>query len=162
MNLLEYAIQMEKDGEAFYRKLAEKCVGDEGMRYIFTLLADDEVKHRKLFEAMLEGADCEMRDTEIIGKAVSIFKDIQQKGEVFECSNKQVELYRQAYEIELKSYDYYMEQLANASKEKEKETIRRIAREEKRHAVVLENIIEMVTRPDSWIENAEFNHMEQY
>ena len=162
MNLLEYAIQMEKDGEAFYRNLAQDCAEDEGMRYIFTMLADDEAKHREIFETMLHNNAAKMTDSRIIGVSVNLFRQMQNDGSPFHCSLQQKELYEQAYDLERKSYEFYMEKLSEAASEDEREIIARIAKEEKRHAVVLENIIEMVTRPDHWVENAEFNHMEQY
>jgi len=55
-----------------------------------------------------------------------------------------------------------MEKLYKAVTEAQRALIHRIAKEEKRHAVVLENIIEMILRPEQWVENAEFNHMEEY
>lgn len=43
-----------------------------------------------------------------------------------------------------------------------KKVLQQIAEEEKQQKVVLENIIEMIERPDNWIENAEFYHFDQY
>lgn len=37
-----------------------------------------------------------------------------------------------------------------------------MAGEEKRHFFILENIIDFVSRPQSWLENAEFNKLEEY
>jgi rubrerythrin len=34
-------------------------------------------------------------------------------------------------------------------------------KEEKRHRWILENIIEFVTKPEVWAENAEFDHLEE-
>jgi len=40
--------------------------------------------------------------------------------------------------------------------------IEKLVSEEKKHLLVLENIIEMVNRPNLWIEDAEFNHLDEY
>ena len=45
------AQEMEKDGEEYYRILAE-ATGDEGLRNIFHGLADDEARHRRVLERM--------------------------------------------------------------------------------------------------------------
>jgi hypothetical protein len=37
-----------------------------------------------------------------------------------------------------------------------------MAEEEKKQAVVLGNIIEMVRRPETWLEDAEFRHLDEY
>ena len=49
MDIYEYAMQMEKDGEAYYRDLAGKT-SHQGLKSILGMLADAEVKHYKLFE----------------------------------------------------------------------------------------------------------------
>jgi len=41
-------------------------------------------------------------------------------------------------------------------------TFKEIADEEKRHYFLLENIIQFVSRPKTWLEDAEFNHLEEY
>jgi len=44
MNIYEFAMQMEKDGENYYRHLAEEST-ITGLGKIFTMLANEEVKH---------------------------------------------------------------------------------------------------------------------
>jgi rubrerythrin len=44
MNIYEYAMQMEKDGENYYRELAGNSQV-EGIKIILTMLANEEVKH---------------------------------------------------------------------------------------------------------------------
>jgi rubrerythrin len=53
MDIYTFALQMEKDGENYYRELATKS-GNEGLKKIFTMLADEEVKHFRLIETMRE------------------------------------------------------------------------------------------------------------
>ena len=53
MDIYSFALQMEKDGENYYRELATKS-GSEGLKKIFTMLADEEVKHFRLIEKMRE------------------------------------------------------------------------------------------------------------
>ena len=48
-NIFEYAMQMEKDGEDYYRQLAQK-IDNNGMKTILTMLADEEVKHYNAIE----------------------------------------------------------------------------------------------------------------
>jgi rubrerythrin len=37
-----------------------------------------------------------------------------------------------------------------------------IAEEEKRHEFLLDHILQFISRPQTWLENAEFNHLDQY
>lgn len=52
MEALELAMQMEKEGEQFYRELAEQ-EKNIGFREIFSKLAEDEQKHYHLFQAYI-------------------------------------------------------------------------------------------------------------
>ena len=49
MDIFEYALQMEKDGENFYRDLVRQT-DNKGIKTILTMLADEEVKHYKAIE----------------------------------------------------------------------------------------------------------------
>jgi rubrerythrin len=54
--ILEIAIRIEQNGEAFYRKTAAQ-MKDPSLASLFQFLADEDVKHRKIFESMLSQAD---------------------------------------------------------------------------------------------------------
>jgi rubrerythrin len=47
-------------------------------------------------------------------------------------------------------------------KETHKEIFLKLADEEKKHYFLLENIIDFVSRPQKWLENAEFYHLDEY
>ena len=51
MNVYEYAMKVEKDGELDYRELADKT-SDVGLKSILNMLADEEVKHYVVFDKM--------------------------------------------------------------------------------------------------------------
>ena len=54
--VLQFAIRIEENGEKFYRKAAGMNAGEK-MKELFTFLADEEVKHRETFEAMLPAVE---------------------------------------------------------------------------------------------------------
>jgi rubrerythrin len=51
--MIEVALGIEKNGAAFYQALAEKTKA-QGTRVTYEHLADEEIKHLKTFQAMLE------------------------------------------------------------------------------------------------------------
>ncbi len=51
-DVLEFAVRIEEDGEAFYRKAA-LATGDKDVRDLFSFLADEEIKHKVIFQDML-------------------------------------------------------------------------------------------------------------
>jgi rubrerythrin len=50
--IFQFAIQIEQNGEQFYKMAAEK-VTDISTKEIFNLLAKEEVKHKKIYQEML-------------------------------------------------------------------------------------------------------------
>jgi rubrerythrin len=161
MNPYDYAMQMEKDGESYYRDAAARTIS-KGLRNILTMLADEEVKHYSIFKQMKEQTPVTVKDTTILGDVKNIFVAMRETGDVEEITVSQIELYKQAQEIEKKTKDFYLERVGKAGDAREEDIFLRIAKEEDRHYFILEQIIEFVSRPNQWLENAEWYHLEEY
>lgn len=159
MDIYEFAIQMEQDGENLYRQLATQS-GDMGIRRILTMLADDEVKHREVVAQMRVSAPSPMPQTEILARAQNIFAQL--KTQDIDLGGTQVELYQQAQDIERKSKAFYLETASQVADHAQKRLLTQIADEEGRHFFLLDHVIEFLSRPLTWIEDAEFNHLTDY
>ncbi|MCK5075954.1 MAG: rubrerythrin, partial [Calditrichia bacterium] len=76
MNIYEYAIKMEKDGESYYREQAQKTT-NKGLISILNILADSEVKHYKTLEKMRdEDKTATFADTAVLEGAKNIFAEM--------------------------------------------------------------------------------------
>ena len=159
-NIFEYAMQMEKDGEDYYRQLAQKT-GNNGLRTILTMLADEEVKHYNTLEK-IKTQKTQIAESEILTDAKNVFVQIKESDESFDFYIKQTELYKKARDIEKKSRDYYTEKANEVTEEYQKELFLKLADEEQKHYILLDNIIEFVSQPEQWLEDAEFFHLEDY
>lgn len=62
MDIYEYAMKMEKDGENLYREMAANTE-NTGIRNILIMLADAEVRHYDTFKKMKETEKVEVPDT---------------------------------------------------------------------------------------------------
>lgn len=160
MDIFAFAIQMEKDGEAFYREMATR-VHEKGVKNILNMLADDEQKHARAVEQMRSCVG-EMEQTEILDKAKNIFVQMKQFGGEFDFDHDHEALYRQAMEMEQKSIDFYLDRADQAKDVKQKVLFAKLAKEEKEHLRLLSGLADFVNRPKTWLENAEFNHLEDY
>jgi len=162
MNIYKYAMKMEKDSEIYYSELANKT-DDIGLQNILKMLAGDEVKHYKIIEQMMKSdASAELAETGILKNAKNIFIEIKGKNIVFNFNLSQVDFYRKAREFEEKSYKFYLEMSDKVEIKSQKKLFLMLAEEEKKHIFLLENLVEFVSRPETWIENAEFNHLDDY
>jgi len=159
-NIFEYAMQMEKDGEDYYRQLAQKA-GNNGMKTILTMLADEEVKHYNAIEK-IKTQKTQIAESKILTDAKNVFVQIKESGDSFDFDINEAELYKKARDIEKKSLDFYTEKAGEVTEEYQKELFLKLADEEQKHYVLLDNIIEFVSQPEQWLENAEFFHLEDY
>lgn len=160
MNIFKFAMQMEKDGEDYYRSLAQQA-GNKGLKTIFTMLADEEVKHYKVVQQMMTQKP-RMTETTILTGVKNVFAQIKESNQGFNFDARQTELYRKAQDIERNSREFYLQKADEVQQEYHKEIFLKLAEQENKHFFLLENIIQFVSRPEHWLENAEFYHLDEY
>jgi rubrerythrin len=164
MNIYEYAMQMEQDGEKFYRLLAGNCQV-EGIATIFTILANEEVKHYNTIAHLQKNAgNPPLVKTTVLEKVKNIFIRMQEEKTGVRIDSSELESYRKAMVIEEMSWKFYLDKAANADEEEVKQIFLRLAVEEEKHLRIMENIVEFVGRPEpgNWLENAEWHHLDEY
>ena len=161
MEIFQYAMQMEKDGENFYREVAQQSP-NRGIKAILTMLADEEVRHYNAIEKMKSAEPVQLAEGSVLTEAKNVFAQLKESGEKFTSETNQISLYKKALDIEKKSQDFYTEKADEVSDTNAKELFLRLAREEQKHYVLVENIIDFLARPDTWLENAEFCHLDEY
>ena len=160
MDIFEYAMRMEKDGEDFYRQIAKKSL-NKGLQAISNMLADDEVKHYEIIK-MMKTARQSMTETTILNDSKNVFDKMRDTKELHDPNMEPIELYRKAQDIEKESQDFYLEKSTEVKEEYHQEIFLILSEEEKKHFFLLENIINYISRPQEWLENAEFVHLEEY
>ncbi len=159
MEWLDVAINIEVEGEQFYRKLSDES-SHEGMKRIFSMLADDEVKHRETFEALKGSTPGIAEPSRVLKESGLVIRKFNTKD--FLAQQKQLDLYRRALDIEKKSIEYYQKQLEMIDDDAQQEVLGSIIGEEEDHYALIDNIIIAVERPESWVEDAEFGLREDY
>lgn len=166
MDIFEFAMKMEKDGQAYYEKMAAQA-GNAALKGVLLDLAADEVKHYNLFKSFKEGdfsvaSKMKSSGTKVMTNAKNVFQKLAaQKGEL-SFPEDILAAWRKAQEIEKKSEDFYREKAADPKNAKIKETIILIANEEHKHWGLIENVLQFLDRPKQWLEDAEWNHLDQY
>lgn len=160
MDIFDFAIRMEKDGEAYYREIAGGTE-NKGVQKIFTMLADEEVRHAEVLHEM-KSRSAELGETTLLSDVKNIFARMREEKDYPNVDTSQVEMYKKAQELEEKSKDFYLEKSNEVDNPAHKEVLLRLADEERSHYFILENIIDFISRPHSWLENAEFTKLEDY
>ncbi len=161
MDIFDYAMQLEREGEGFYRAIVAD-IENKGLRTIFNWLAEEEVKHYKVLQEMKAGDTYKLVETHLLDDAKNVFKEMINSVGKLEFDESELEAYRKAQEIEKKSQEFYLQKAKEVGSHSQKEIFLNIAKEEEKHYFLLENIIDFVSRPQMWLENAEFNHLDDY
>ena len=162
MGIYDYAMEVEKEGEALYREFAKKAP-DEGLKNIFTWLADQEKRHFGIFQNMKDGKPVPQEKNPSYDQIKTVFSDWKDHKDQFSYKISQSDLYMKALEIEKKSIDFYIEESKKNDSATQKGIFLKIAKEEENHYEILENIIDFISAPTRWAENAEFSHIgEEY
>jgi rubrerythrin len=161
MDVFDYAMQLEKDGENYYREGAARSA-NKGMKKIMTILADAEVKHYDLFKQMKEHKPFSLPEATILKDVKNIFVSMREEKGSESIDASEVDFYRKAQDIEKQTENFYLEKASQAEDTAQKEAFVQIAKEENKHYFILDRIIEFVSRPEQWLENAEFYHLDEY
>lgn len=161
MDVYDYAMQLEKDGESYYRE-ASRLSKHKGLSRILTMLADAEVAHYNVFKNMKENSPVQLSDVPILNNVKNIFVAMKDEGQLEGIEVSEIALYTKAQEIEKKTEDFYLEKASAMEKPSDHEMFLQVAREENKHFFILQQIINFVSRPQSWLENAEWYHLEEY
>ena len=160
MNILEFAISMETEGENFYREQAKTHIG-KPTHLIFLSLADDENIHAGILRNKLTGLSYELTDSSL-SSAEAIFKD----KDSFKIETKpepdQLDSYRMALEKESESIALYKRLLSEADDISEIDLFGYLIEQEENHYTIIENMILLLDRAESWVESAEFGVREEY
>lgn len=161
MNSLEFAINMEIDGEKYYRKQAE-INKDNILKAVFLLLAKDEGYHGSILKKKLNQSTYELTDNKTLSETNNVFKGSGDFENEFKGIPNQVEVYRLALEKEKQSIDLYEKFLSEATDDGTRKLFEYLVKQEKDHFKIFEALIILVERPEEWVESAEFGTREDY
>ena len=164
MNIYDFAINFEIENRKLYEKFAEESE-NKNLRCVFVGLAEEEKRHEDIIRKLKEEKKIDEVDSDIISTAKEAFqlisKDLSDtKDNIF--PQQQVDVYKKAKEIEVDSYKFYNDKAAETEIPEVEKVFKRLAEEEKKHERIIDNVIEMVNRPNTWLEDAEWNHLEDY
>lgn len=161
MKDLDYAIKMEKDGEKYYREQAELNKGNS-LNSVCLILADEEKKHAQLLVDKKKDKEYSLLESDIVSSSKNIFTDKGDIGPGKEQTMSQLDFYRIASGMEQESIELYKSFSEKATDTKEKELFAYLVRQEKMHLETLEELGRLLSRPNEWVEDAEFGIREDY
>ncbi len=161
MDIFEFALSKERYSEDYYRKLAARSPS-VGLKNILTMLADEETKHYETIRQMRDRTPATVTDAPVLAHATEEFERIRGTAEKFDFHIDEVRLYRKACDIEEQSRRYYQEKARETEDPQQQRLFLQLAEEENKHLRVVQAICDFVARPETFLENAEMYHFDDY
>ncbi len=161
MDIFELALEKEQFSEKYYRQLAGKT-SNKGLKNILNMLADEEVKHYKVVQQMQKKPPKKITDTPVLKNAKKVFEKLRETTRNYTFDGNELQLYKKARDIEQESEKFYLEKADQADNPDQKEVFKKLADQEHKHLIILENICDFIAKPQSFLENAEFHHIDDY
>ena len=153
---IETAIQMEKEGYAFYNKAAAQTSSDMG-RSVFESLANDELVHLDVFQKLFDDKFGESEWGDLVNsnkkyREMPIFPKDLKTIEGINLDTDELDALRIAIDSEKEAIDYYMEIRANSDDDNVKKIIDMIIEQEKKHYFLLEQEFHHINTTGYWFE----------
>lgn len=162
MTALEFAIQMELDGEKYYLEQAEKNK-DNNLYTVFKILADEERVHAEILEKHAKEIEYEMDESAAYTEFQNVFVSLDDFNVETKAAPDQLDGYRLALQKEQESIDLYEKMLAEAKRDEDRVLFEFLVEQEKIHYQVFDDITQHLIKAEQWVEDAEFGRrMEEY
>ncbi len=162
MDIYQFAINFERENREYYEECAENA-DDESIKNVFLELSSEEAKHERIVKQLRDNEDVENLEFDIIPKVNEVFSEIKEDiSDNNVMPTGQVDIYKKAINMEEKSKNFYSEKADEVKDDKAKEVLQRLSKEEKKHEDIIRSLIEMVNRPNTWLEDSEWYHLEDY
>ncbi len=161
MEILDLALSMEYDLEAFYKRQAELNEGNS-LHEVFILLAKEEEKHAVILQSYKDDIVLPLAESNIIADVKVLFKELKDFKQEIKDIPTQLDVYRMALEKEEQSLEFYKDLHDKAGEEQSKKVFSYLMQQEDTHCIILEELVKLVNRPEEWVESAEFGIREEY
>ena len=158
--VLTQAMDIEREGMAFYRKAAASSA-DARARDVFRSLVEDEVGHLRMLQAeydSVNGSGKWLPAAKAIPKVVTglhLFPPPAKAAGASAASPSDLEALRFAMDIEQKGYDLYVKAAAETQDKDGQAMYRFLVRMESRHYKILQDAYGYLTHPDNWYDDEE-------
>lgn len=159
MNALEFAINMEIDGEKYYSEMAEKNSGNK-LEVVFKLLAEEEKKHAGILRDYAGAAS--LQDSPSLSDVRNVFQGIEygSKPEL-KTYISQADSYMEARQREKESVSLYEKLLSETSDAAEKKLFAYLVEQEREHFTLMDALVELIERSKKVV-SAEFGLTNDY
>ncbi len=154
MDNFEYAIQLERDGYAYYHDCAQKT-SDPAAKRMLNELANDEKDHEAYLNEMKAGNFVTVR-THISEGVKNVFAELTASSNKIDGGDDLKSILAKGVEAERKSVELYQDFADKTDNPEEKKFWTHLVSIEQKHEKVLNMTLEFMDQPSNILEDAEF------
>lgn len=150
---MKFALEFEKNGAIFYINMGLKA-GNIITKKLFYTLAGQEIEHLENIESFIINEQynkVERNEDEVENEIRSFFGSLNKKNRL----EHNLDVYNMALEMEKKGYLQYEKFYNEAKNEKEKEFLKFLMAEEKKHMEAIINVYSYLSETDDWFQKEE-------
>jgi rubrerythrin len=161
MNVFDCAIKMEQEAKQYYEALAASA-GDRELRGLFTMLAQAEQEHHDALVQLQGSISPAKSQFTALDQAACLFQPLLAKREAMAQLKETPDGYRMVVAQEEKGVEFYQDLAAQAKDAGVRQTLLKIAEEERRHLSIVENIYAFVESPKTFLAWGEFSNLKEF
>jgi len=147
---LQYAMQLERDGQAFYTEVAAATRNPLGKR-MFESLAADERHHEEILvgiaKEMSVPFEGELPKERLVTLFATLGEELKAHLDADADDNRAIE---KALEMEKASIEHYTKLAKRASAERDRRIYARLVQEEGQHVDILQNCLTYLNKTGQW------------
>ena len=161
MNVFEFALRMEEDGKRFYETLAAETAVPE-LKRIYSLLASAEEEHRKAIESIKHDTAPGNADSKILANVKNVFQGLLERKNILEMLERDHEGCRRAIRLAMAGIKLYDKMAAMETSPATAKILGMLAKEERRHLEIMENIYDFVEAPKDFLAWGESSNLREF
>ena len=162
MDIIEYALNMEKDGKVFYEKAAVSTSNPD-LKEILLTLAEEERIHYEFFSRLKKDstdltAGRILTESSSLDKIKNVFAALSNNKEGVEQAHDAVSLWTQALRLEEKAVRLYRDASGKETDGEKKKLLVLIAGEEENHVQMINVVLMYLKQPAAFADSAQFKN----
>ncbi|MFW6107231.1 MAG: ferritin-like domain-containing protein [bacterium] len=147
---LDYAIQLEQDGQAYYSEAATNTTNPLGKK-MFESLAADESRHEDIVRRIARKTDVAVEGELPKKRLVTLFDTLgQELRRDLSADADDTQVIEKALEMEKASIDHYQKQAQQTSDESHRAVYQRLTQEERQHHEILQDTLTYLNDTGLW------------
>ena len=158
MNIVDCAVKKTLEAKTYFEKLAASSTLAD-LKRLFNLLAAAEQEHYEALMELEKEVEKGGAAFTVLNEAACIFRPLVEKRDILAELETDPDAYRHVIAEQKESITFYEDLAAKAEAGATRDLLKMIAKQERKHADIIENIYEFMESPRTYLAWGEFSNL---